>query len=422
MKFYINNGTGQITLGMSEIGSYLKIADPVAVDWYDCAGSIGHYCCLLTADHALRETIRESIVSALNEDFSGNEERLFELLQPLFRLFKNGCYNLEFHESNHFFKPQFPTSQNTRQLFASLEILFPELSDATEEEKIWQKFQHFSEKSPREAHLFGLTGRTTSGYYPFSTPQFLIATRPENSLSTKQIQHYTDRISDGERPFVILLAGFYPNGSNIDFDTPYYILDGHHKLCAYRELNISPSICLITYYPETREEIEFDAEMLVERLLPRQAKHLIENWEDGIPYFREKMIDPKSPLYRVVKHGSVVDRYPNGQLIEKAYYTYGQIEGEYTRYYENGSVNTKGEYKDGNLIWQKHWDINGKQITFDQHIPNTSHANSIKSQSHHTEHTTQPNGIFDLFWRILLGILLVVMFLLLVWLFVVADN
>lgn len=40
MEFHINNGTGQIALGMSDIGSYLKIADPVAVDWYDCAGSL----------------------------------------------------------------------------------------------------------------------------------------------------------------------------------------------------------------------------------------------------------------------------------------------------------------------------------------------------------------------------------------------
>lgn len=362
MQFKVKNGTGQITLGMSDIGSYLKIDTPVVVDWHDCRGSIAHYCSLLSNDPTLSETIRESIIGILNEDFTHKEEVLHGHLSPLFQLFKNGRYSLNFlWRKGPFMQRQNNQSEPPNQPFSSIHLHFPQLSDARNSEKVRIEFEQLISKNPDSVYRDDLISWTTSGYYPYWTGREIMATRSSEKLNKKRIQYFFNRISEGERPFILLIDGFFDRGCDSDFDSPAYILDGHHKLMAYKELNISPPICLITYLPETTEEIEFDAELLAGKMYPWQAKHLILHWDEQLPYLHEKMKNPDSHLHKVFKHGWSVIKHPNGQFKEHAFYQYGKIvEGKLRTFHKNGKQKTLQDFMDGKPVWRKSWDEKGR--------------------------------------------------------------
>lgn len=76
---------------------------------------------------------------------------------------------------------------------------------------------------------FGDKSGGISNFYPgFGA---LVATQPRSSLSEQIIRDYDRRIADGARPLVVTLAG--------GISWAEFVIDGHHKLQAYRRSGIS---------------------------------------------------------------------------------------------------------------------------------------------------------------------------------------
>jgi hypothetical protein len=71
----------------------------------------------------------------------------------------------------------------------------------------------------------------TSSFYPPSG-EHLIFTQPFETIDKQRVNYYQDIISKGQRPCAIVICGGDAN----------YILDGHHKLIAYKNLNINPPL------------------------------------------------------------------------------------------------------------------------------------------------------------------------------------
>ncbi|MDR6404045.1 MULTISPECIES: hypothetical protein [Chryseobacterium] len=90
MKFTIENGNNICSIGMSNIGSYIRFNYPLTVVWHDCRGSVGKYFCVLPYNEEYRNTVREKIHENLNQDFTNNIQGLCKILKPLFPIFKNG--------------------------------------------------------------------------------------------------------------------------------------------------------------------------------------------------------------------------------------------------------------------------------------------------------------------------------------------
>jgi len=77
-----------------------------------------------------------------------------------------------------------------------------------------------------------------------------------------------------ERPFCIIFTA-----SSSFARAAYYILDGHHKLLAYQNLNIYPPLALITHLPNNTNETEFNIKQLKDFLFPWQIKHISGHWQ-----------------------------------------------------------------------------------------------------------------------------------------------
>ena len=86
--------------------------------------------------------------------------------------------------------------------------------------------------------------------------------------------------------------------------------------------------------------------------------------KDGlwIRYFYNGNLSIKGNFKDNKQEGYWMSYYDNGQLYLDRIYKDGKLEGIWKSYYENGQLNYEWNYKEGELISQKCWDENGNKI------------------------------------------------------------
>ncbi|MEO7215706.1 hypothetical protein [Mucilaginibacter sp.] len=356
MKFKVENGSNHISIGLSDIGSYFRFDYPLSLVWNDNRGSVGKYFCLLPYSQAYRDELRNKLLANLNEDFSNNIEELYDLLGPLFSLFKNGEYSLNFSKENIF---QYQTSRDNyaEVHYYPLELAFTDAISIDKLEDVKQKHQTFLEENAitKKFYASDILDYTTHNLYDASHCFF--ATQPDTCIDQNRVNHFEQQISAGELPFVIIMqASCY----QLDLHSSYFIIDGHHKLLAYQKLGIYPSMALITYLPASSEEMEFDAEKLATLLYPWQIADLLENWDEKDTYVTEKLKNPNSPLHQFIKNGLVREYYEDRKLKHEAFYINDRIEGKSAEWYENGQLKYERFYSNGKNagVW-RYYDTSG---------------------------------------------------------------
>ena len=251
------NSKNTIKIGLTEIGSYLEINKPIVLDWSDCEGTMGRYSTLL-------ETKDDSFISLTNElnthvykDYSENPQSLITDFQPLFNLLENGLYFLNYSKGSE--------NKNFDE-----HLVFPNtaISEKT-----------FINENENEVLLF-----TSEWYYNFPS-FFIIATQLVSSINKERVEYYKNEIIQGKRPFIITIYKSYiedkltSNKINeyVEWDSAHFLLDGHHKFLAYKELGIHPPSFSIFQSFSNPLQIYFDLTKLKNYLNNFQIKHLIEN-------------------------------------------------------------------------------------------------------------------------------------------------
>ena len=315
MNFTIENGQGIFHIGLSEIGSYIQFDYPLTVVWYDCNGSDAKYFCNLSENENYRKAIHQSINADLNQDYTDKTDELKTLLLPLFQLFQNGNYSLSFYnnQQKEFFLYHSSVDHFTTDRYSNLEILFSQQKvNVSNTDIVVEEHQTYLQKIAN-----------SSEHYPYSLLQFstdtiyddlnsFYATQPKDAIDQDQVRYFEQQIRAGERPFAIV---FHTRLDSEMDDTPYFIVDGHHKLLAYKNLNITPPLAVITHLPQDRSEVEFNLETLNEHLYPWQMEHLLEHWEENEHHYellkevqqKMKMItkSQKNIKNPTVKHQSI---------------------------------------------------------------------------------------------------------------------
>lgn len=278
-KFTIENGTNICSIGMSNIGSYIKFKEPLGMVWADNCGSVGKYFCVLPYNEEYRITMRDKINNSLNHDFTDDIEALYEILQPLFPIFRNGDYSLCFYanKKKEFFQYQTSSDHFANTHFNKLEVLFPRrttnllnVETIKNEHRVFLKENKISKKYYPSNILEYTTDGIYDGWHAF------FATQPRENIDQDRVRYFEEKIRNGEKPFAIIFNACLDSE---DFESSYYILDGHHKLLAYQNLDICPPLALLTHLPNNIDETEFDIEQLKKHLFPWQINHILEHWE-----------------------------------------------------------------------------------------------------------------------------------------------
>lgn len=266
MIIKVENGKSLIQLKMNELGSYLKFIKPLAINWSDCQGSIAQFYAIFsyTKEH------KEKIDVDLKEKLNSGEFKLknnINHLNKLLSLFENATYELSF-EPEYVISDFWDIAKN-HHLYTSNQIM-------REKGKI-----EFCED---KEHLDFIS---ESYYDGFS--EYFIYTQPTESLNQERIKHYEELLNTGIRPTAIIYSGQakskgnYKDGTSwqSNYNSGNFILDGHHKLAAYKNLNLPPSLLRITKMYSSTNKLNFnlkDFKTDIEyRLQKSQAAHYLEN-------------------------------------------------------------------------------------------------------------------------------------------------
>lgn len=248
----IENGSGRIRIaGNPGEAALLFDGLPVAFTWGDCKGSVSQYLIRGTHPAELDKTIADIRRLVSGKD---PEIELSYALSGLLELFENGQYVLQ---------------RRVSELGDIIEFDVHEVNDD-------------------KCH----------SYYPWN--DMLVCTQPKQYLDEHRVQEYQAAIVAGEMPFLIV-AGHYR-------DEFLFVLDGHHKLEAYRRTKISPSLIEIL-------RVDSKAMTLEDGLLAfGRAKSMLEGYERvktqyyGIPRPPARLpTGVIAELFQAVEEGRVND-------------------------------------------------------------------------------------------------------------------
>ena len=294
MNFKITDGLNIISIGLSEIGSYFSFNRPISVEWDYYDGSVSKYSTLLPYSENYRKEFRDRIVDNLDKDYSNNIEELYDILKPLFKLFKNGEYSLNYYdgEKNSFFS--YKVFNSDEVWHCGWSTIFNQTTNINKTEELRNKY-NIAKNSKK--YYESILHYTTEWFY-LGCDKFLLATQSEESLNKERVKYFENEIKNGSRPAVII---FNCELSKQSLYSGNFIIDGHHKILAYRNLNIEPPIIQIKHLPKSRKEVYYDIETLIEYLYPWQIQDIIDHWFEGDKYLAKAIENPNSKIHNFIR-------------------------------------------------------------------------------------------------------------------------
>ncbi|MCU0433640.1 MAG: hypothetical protein MUC87_09330 [Bacteroidia bacterium] len=213
MKTHIENGKGIIDILSDGFVTCLKVRKPIAADWYDCAGSAGKYFACTANYEPLAKEFGATLIN-------GTDEEIEYAVLNFMNLFSSGEY-----------------------------LVFIDRNKRTD---IELHYQYFPSENP---------GNFKYNYYnPMGDN--LMFTQSAEHIKPSRVKHYENLIERGLRPKAVVFQavfneyGTYKDGSEWmrTTESPMFILDGHHKLLAYQNLNVDPEFVLISKERNGEEE------------------------------------------------------------------------------------------------------------------------------------------------------------------------
>ncbi len=189
-RVILNNPEGRIGVNEGEFSCALQVDNKiVGTYWHDCAGSVGQCVWLSEINRSSNISDWESIIN-YGEIQEGT---LYEIFKPVTKSLVSGTYDLILDDEEFDWEITRPSDKNKRR----------------------------------------------NGYYEEIYPwdAQLISTLPSFKIDFSRIKYYQNIINNHGRPIAITIS----NQNNYCS----YILDGHHKLEAYKREKVFPRILFI---------------------------------------------------------------------------------------------------------------------------------------------------------------------------------
>ena len=202
MQTTVSNGQNIINILFDGFAGCLIIKRAIVVNWPDCHGSIGEY----FAVSSMPSVERYELTQVINEVLiSGSDEQVYASIVKFLNLFSDGKYEINIYTINH----------------------------GT------YRFHH--QEYPIIDTIKGETKIFSGHIYPYGNDCFY--TKPIQHLSKDRVNYYINLIKNGARPKIIIYSK--DDRKKGIYNTPY-VLDGHHKLEAYRFLGVDFSVVRIS--------------------------------------------------------------------------------------------------------------------------------------------------------------------------------
>ncbi|WP_299764289.1 hypothetical protein [uncultured Dokdonia sp.] len=317
MNFKIEDGKNIISVELNSIVNYFRYNDdPLSIVWKEIhQESEDVYFTSLAFNLKYRNEVEKKLqLIDFNTDYAENIKDLHSQLKSLFQLFKNGNYSMGFVKD-----AQYGVYRNSKEIrYKSFHIVFNKMISAIQiTDKIKKKYKEYIKETKNENQhkesILEYSSVTLGGFWEIDTyGECFFSTIPYNNINHKRIKHYVNKINKGERPFAIIYSE--DNNTMESGDCPYYILDGHHKLLAYRNVGIAPNIIFITRQENDMTNYTFDINKLSTILFPWQTKSILESLHQEGFNFDEVLTKPNSNLRTFIKANNLDDQFKQESL------------------------------------------------------------------------------------------------------------
>lgn len=185
--YSLEDGLGFLEVQGNDFDTVLLYqGEPVAFSWSDCQGSIGQY---LIRRSALNSAELMTEFQQLLQGGFDPDKSISHQFGPVLKLFSSGKYELSYRKRSSAYWSIVPF-ESLASLNSSVDAYWPEKIN-------------------------------------------FVPTQAEESLSREKVEHFKELILAGTRPIVITASA--------EQAWCQFVIDGHHKLQAYRELNIPPA-------------------------------------------------------------------------------------------------------------------------------------------------------------------------------------
>lgn len=307
IRFQNTKGLNLISIRLSEIGSYFHFKQPLVTAWWDNSPTVVKLLSVLPYSPAYRAEVRQRLHSNLNEDYSNRLPELKELIDPLLQLFPAGEYGLQFITASWKKPPE------TNYVYRDWELAFANAIDLELQELKLKEHQDLllANKQDQWQDIANkLWRQTTNAFYDGDSYSF-VATMPASEINEERVKYFEEQITRGERPFAIIFNCHYEqqtireNGDILEHSliSDNFIIDGHHKMKAYYNLNIFPRFVQITHCPKTRDEITFNIEDLIEALYPWHTEFILKYWRQKEQYIKPYLEKKDSKIHAFIRYG-----------------------------------------------------------------------------------------------------------------------
>ncbi|QEC76601.1 hypothetical protein [Mucilaginibacter ginsenosidivorax] len=195
-KVEVTNGQGIIEIITDGFLNALVIEEAVAVNWPDCRGSIGEYYSVSDNDYQKQLELTVGLDHSLAH---GSDNEILEEIIKFLDLFDNGNYDVAISRLD----------KKNCSFYSDSSMVY---SDSVPEEY-----------------------RFACNYYDYGSGDIYLFTRRRNRIDQNRVDHYVNLINEGARPKAIIYYHYYYDDSSA---SPNYVLDGHHKILAYQQLDM----------------------------------------------------------------------------------------------------------------------------------------------------------------------------------------
>ncbi|MEM1328053.1 MAG: hypothetical protein AAGI23_18985 [Bacteroidota bacterium] len=341
-------GTGTIYVKFFDLGAYLFYKEAKIIVWDDCQGSVGKYTALLNESADIKEKVEKVLQSKFNSGLPFTIQDILDPLKLLCHIFPTGRINITKHHSESEY-----SEEAKFKYWATVFLKKTRKSDETVKRQRY--LAYFNEIIKDEKRIVqNIVDQTTTNFYD-GIEHYLVTTQSVEQLDKATVEKYKDLIAKGKRPYC-LVYNTQETRSSIS-----YLLDGHHKLKAYCDLNINPCVIELTQLGDTDERVDVDTleADIFDRLYTWQLDHILHHGFSEQD-FKKLLNNPENRFNRLVKNGFVEERWVNGNLKFRGHYVNSNVEGVFEKYHENSQLASLILYKAGNqVLWLRSWYRNG---------------------------------------------------------------
>ena len=345
-KHPVSSSEPTVEIIKSSFGEIIKTEHSNGVVYYDQRGSVGKYYGYNGVSKEKCKQFDREFSELINNFNIESSNLLIDKITNVLSNFRTAVYDVNYYKSRPVTRSVEFNHNSKYKFYCSVWPYYiknqgDEMSKRAYKLDFNERLKKSNWGPPRLLDFMSINYHDAYDYH-------VVCTQHQSYLNRSRISFYEREIKKGNRPPIFV----YQSLHNIYDSTGSFLIDGHHKLKAYENLSINPSVIEVVEY--CKDQSEDNIAELIYKLRIAENSLFTEQLVDLIKqnYKHESIILDRickdDKLFKICKSGYRKETYPNGIIKFEGIIINFRREGICIDYYPDGTIKNKTMYKNGN--------------------------------------------------------------------------